>query len=52
MLHYAQGKWYPGEPVPRWQTSIIWRKDGKRIWKDPDLFANMNESYTYNNEDA
>lgn len=52
MLHYAQGKWYPGEPVPRWQTSIIWRKDGKDIWKDPSLFANMNESYTYTNEDA
>ncbi|QSZ41927.1 IMP dehydrogenase [Sulfurimonas aquatica] len=52
MLHYAQGKWYPGEPIPRWQTSIIWRKDKKKIWKDPSLFANMNESYEYTNEDA
>jgi uncharacterized protein (DUF2126 family) len=52
ILHYAQGKWYPGEPVPRWQTSIIWRKDGKKIWKDTDLFANMNKTYTYTNEDA
>ncbi|NCO00384.1 MAG: transglutaminase family protein [Epsilonproteobacteria bacterium] len=52
ILHYAQGKWYPGEPVPRWQTSIIWRKDGKKIWKDPSLFANMNESYNYTDEDA
>ena len=52
MLHYAQGKWYPGEPVPRWQTSIIWRKDGKKIWKNPDLFASMNETYSYSNEDA
>ncbi len=52
MLHYAQGKWYPGEPVPRWQTSIIWRKDGKKIWKNPDLFASMNETYSYTNEDA
>jgi len=52
LLHYAQGKWYPGEPVPRWQTSIIWRKDGKKIWKNPELFANMNESYSYTTEDA
>ncbi|MDD2905302.1 MAG: transglutaminase family protein [Sulfurimonas sp.] len=52
MLHYAQGKWYPGEPIPRWQTSIIWRKDGKQIWKNPELFADMNETYTYTNADA
>ena len=52
MLHYAQGKWYPGEPIPRWQTSIIWRKDGKKIWKNPELFANMNETYNYTSEDA
>ena len=52
MLHYAQGKWYPGEPIPRWQTSIIWRKDKKAIWKDPSLFADMNESYDYKDEDA
>jgi len=52
MLHYAQGKWYPGEPIPRWQTSIVWRKDKKSIWKDPTLFADMNESYTYTNDDA
>ncbi len=52
MLHYAQGKWYPGEAIPRWQTSIIWRKDGKKIWKEPNLFANMNETYNYTQEDA
>jgi len=52
MLHYAQGKWYPGEPVPRWQTSIIWRKDGKKIWKNPSLFADMNQSHSYTNDDA
>ncbi|MFA6196312.1 MAG: transglutaminase family protein [Sulfurimonas sp.] len=52
LLHYAQGKWYPGEPIPRWQTSIVWRKDKKAIWKDPELFADMNETYTYTNEDA
>ena len=52
LLHYSQGKWYPGEPIPRWCTSIIWRKDKKAIWKDPSLFADINKEYTYTTEDA
>lgn len=52
MLHYAQGKWYPGEPIPRWQTSIIWRKDGKAIWNNPSLLADTNETYSYTKEQA
>ncbi len=52
LLHYSQGKWYPGEPIPRWQTAIIWRKDKKKIWKDPSLFADMNKEYSYTSKDA
>jgi uncharacterized protein (DUF2126 family)/transglutaminase-like putative cysteine protease len=34
-----QGKWYPGEPLPRWQIGLHWRTDGKPLWTNDKLLA-------------
>ena len=51
-LHFGQGKWYPGEQLPRWALSIYWRADGEPCWKNPALFADEGQPSNYTGDDA
>ena len=52
LLHLGQGKWYPGEPLPRWAFHCISRKDGIPVWENGDLFALESVNHGFGTEDA
>ena len=52
MLHYGQGKWYPGEPLPRWALGCYWRTDGKPLWNERKLLVTTDGAGSQTTADA
>ena len=52
LMHFGQGKWYPGEQLPRWALGCYWRTDGEPVWQNPEFVAKDDVQYYFDETHA
>jgi uncharacterized protein (DUF2126 family) len=52
LLHFGQGKWYPGESLPRWALRLYWRRDGEALWANGEYLSGDSASAGHGTAEA
>jgi len=52
LMHFGQGKWYPGETLPRWSFACYWRTDGHVLWQNAEWIGDPDRDYGFTRKEA